>query len=676
MATVQQKPEQQSIDHAGALEVALAAVARRLRLARWIRHVSRGVLAAIAVSLVAVVLDHFDRLPDALSLGVLIPATLIAGLAAGTITTYLRPINPMSVARWTEMRLGLKERLSSALEFERTGSRSGSPEFFLQMQRRDARDYAQRLVAAEAAPIPLGWETKALAPAALLLALALIVPNLPLFLPHSVVVERRIVQKEGQKLARTARIIQKQAEAQNLPATRHAAITLQRLARRMAQGHMDKRQAMVRMAKLTQQMQAQQRQMAQQAGTAELNGGKSLAQAGQQLAAALQSRSPNGENGQGASKSQGATGTGSKAKGTQSGQAGAHGQGAKNARQGFNVPGKLQKGTAKKTPNAPGGQDQSTPEVQRMAQAMQNNDAQTLSEQLRQLAQKTGSGQLSHAQQQQAAKDLQTLAQALQGTGMPQTQQHTQAAAQAMARGDTQTAAQELRKAADAAAREAQEQEDAQGMQGAQESLQDSQDEMASAQSPNEVSGEDGPPCPPGQVCPPCQAGQPCASTNQPGNGPPVSTDGPPSNGGYGAGRGKPQTTYHRGQRPKQRLVQKPGKETGGPRWLDPHYDPAKNPNYKKLYFGTPKTAGPSESGPTRKAHPGAGGGPVQSTVPYYNTVVTARKTAETAMDREDIPPAYKTDVAKYFNALQPQTPPTPSPASAPGAGAASPPQK
>jgi hypothetical protein len=331
--------------------------------------------------------------------------------------------------------------------------------------------------------------------------------------------------------------------------------------------------------------------------------------------------------------------------------------------QGFNVPGKLSPThgqSGQNAPNAPG--NQTTPEVQRAAQAMQNNDAQTLSQQLRQLAQKTDSGQLSPSQQQQAAQDLQKLSQALQGTGMPQTQQHTQAAAQAMARGDTKTAAQELRKAADAAEREAQAQQDAQGMQGAQDSLQNSEDQMADAQDPGDISDQPCPPnevcqpCPPGQACQPCQPGQPCYQGNQPGSGPPLTADGHPGNGGFGGGRGKPDTTYHKGQRPSRRVVQKPGVGKDAPHWLDPHFDPTRNPNYRKLYFGKPKTAGPSLPGSTRKARPGTDDGPVSSNVPYYNTVITARRTAESAMDREDIPPAYKTDVSRYFNSLQPAT--------------------
>ena len=469
--------------------------------------------------------------------------------------------------------------------------------------------------------------------------------------------ERSVVKKEGQKLERTARVIEKQAEAQNLPATKRAAQNMQRLAHRMAAGRMDKRQAMVHMAQLTQQMQNQQKQLAQQAGQSSLGGGKSLAQAGQQLAAALQGQPGSGQNGRGASKAQGANANGSKSTGSKGGANGAARPGGLNGSHGFNVPGQTKPGDkgAQNGQSPAGTQSPPPPEMQHIAQALQRNDAQTLSQQLRQLAQKAQSGQMTPQQQQQAAQDLQKLSNALQGTGMPQTQQHAQAAAQAMARGDKQTAAQEMQKAADAADRESQQQNDQQGMQDAQNSLQDGQGEMAGAQNPGDIS-DDGS----GQG----QQGQSGQGKGKSGQG--QGQTGPPEyggegNGGGGGGRGKPNTTYHKGQKPNHKVHQLPGYGADAPHWLNPNFDPSKNPRYAKLYFGKPKTAGPSQAGPTRKTRPGENDGPVQSTVPYYSQIAGAKRTAENAMDREDIPPAYKKNVSDYFNSLQPQTAPPPA---------------
>ena len=78
-----------------------------------------------------------------------------------------------------------------------------------------------------------------------------------------------------------------------------------------------------------------------------------------------------------------------------------------------------------------------------------------------------------------------------------------------------------------------------------------------------------------------------------------------------------------------------------------------------RLYFGKPENSGPSKTGPMRKvmSNPNAAPGQTASNVPYYNYVAPAQKSAESTMDKEDIPPAYRSDVRKYFNSLNPPAP-------------------
>ena len=133
---------------------ALAAVSARLRLLRWTRHASRGALGGLALSLLAVGLAHFEWLPDQLPLEVLLPALFVLGMGAGTVTALLHPIPLMQAARLAETRLGLKERLSSALEFERSPRAALDSEaaLLLRLQSEDAAAHARRLNAAEAVP--------------------------------------------------------------------------------------------------------------------------------------------------------------------------------------------------------------------------------------------------------------------------------------------------------------------------------------------------------------------------------------------------------------------------------------------------------------------------------------------------------------------------------------------
>jgi len=631
--------EQPTISHA------LAQITSRLRLVRWVRHAARGALVGTGLALLAIVLAHFDWLPDWLPLEAAIPIPIVLGILAGTVTTFLRPISQMDAARLAEARLGLKERLSSALEFERTPG-AGDPEAAVlrRLQLADAATHARTLKVADAVPLRLPWEAKAFAAGLALIALALIVPSLPVFVPPGVRLERQIVQKTGSKLEQTAKVIQKQADLQNLSGTKRAAALMQRLAQRLASGHLDKKQAMVQMSKLTQQMR-QELQKTASANSSAGAGGKSMAQAGQQLAQAMAGgQNASGTNGKQAGSGQKNGGSGSKS-GQKAGQNG--GAGAKNAAgdkfNGFNVP---TSSKSKTSQNSQSSHSPSTPEMQKAAQAMQQNDSQALSQQLRQMADKIQSGKMSPAEQQQAAADVQKLADALKNTPMTETQQHSQAAADALKRGDKQTAASEMRKAAASAEREAQEQADQQGQQNAAQGMEDAESQMAGANSPGDISDDSGQP---GQGQ---GKGQGSGDGSGDGDG-----DGFGNGQGLASGRGKHgHGSGNGGSGGGGMSGGKPG-DTGEGSSPVKHLGKAGdalNPKGVKLYFGKPLNAGPSKTGPTRKvgANPNAAPGGTASQVPYYNYVAPAQKSAESAMDKEDIPPAYRSDVRKYFNSL------------------------
>ena len=633
-----------------AISGALAQIRTRLRLVRWVHHASRGALAGTSVALIAVVLAHFDWLPDWLPLEAAVPLPILLGIAAGTVTAFLRPISQMDAARLAEARLGLKERLSSALEFEHS-PQSADPEAaaLRRLQLADAISHAQSLKSVEAVPLRLPWEAKAFAAGLVLIALVLIVPSLPAFVPPGVKLERQIVQKTGAKLEQTAKLIAKQADMMHLPGTQRTAAQIQRLGQSLAAGHLDKKQAMVQMSKLTQQMR-QQLQKTAQANSSAGAGGKSMAQAGQQLAQAMAGgQNAAGANGKQAGAGQKNGGSGAKS-GQKSGQnAGASAKnGAGDKPSGFNVPTTGKSAAGKTGQNS--SQTSSTPEMQKAAQAMQQNDSQALSQQLRQMADKTESGKMSPSQQQQAAADVQKLSDALKNTPMTETQQHAQAAADALKRGDKAAAASEMRKAAASSEKEAQQQADQQGQQNAAQGVEDAQSQMAGANSPGDISNDNGQPGDGSGK----GKGQGKGGGSGEGNGSGLgdgkglqnshgkegSGKGNGGSGGGGMAGGKPGNNGE-GSSPLKHL----GKAGAG-----------QNPTGVKLYFGKPLNAGPSKTGPTRKvgANPNAVPGSTASQVPYYNYVAPAQKSAESTMDKEDIPPAYRSDVRRYFNALNP----------------------
>jgi len=628
-----------------AIGEALAQVTARLRLARWVRHAARGALAGLAVALVAVICTHFDVLPEWLPLEAVLPGALLLGIAGGTVTTFLRPISLMDAARLAEARLGLKERLSSALEFERTPQAAVAPDgvLLMRLQQEDAAVHARSLKAVEAVPLRWPWEAKAVLGGLAFLALALFLPTLPVLLPPGVLTERAIVHKTGDKLQKTARLIQKQAEGRHLDGTRRAALSMQRLGKRLATGKLDKKQAMVQIASLTKQMKAEQMKKALANGGAGA-ASKSMAQAGSQLAQALSGASASGSSSKAAGAGQKGGG------GNKAGQkpGGSGGQGGKNGASdpfhGFNVPG------ASKNKNAASSTSPSglppTPELRKAAQAMQQNDSQGLSEQLRQMASRAESGKLSPAEQGQAAEDLQKLADALKNTPMPETQKHTQAAADALKRGDKRAAASEMRKAADAAEREARDQADQQAMQNAQDATEGAESEMAGASSAGDIQDDSGQP---GQGQGKGK-GKGKGSGQGDGDGEGDGLDGSDGKHGSGKGNGGSGGGGMAGGKPADT-----GEGSSPLRHLG-KMDPSKMPKNVNLYFGKPLNPGPSKTGPIRKvgSNPNAVPGQTTSRVPYYDYVAPAQKSAESTMDKEDIPPAYRSDVRKYFNALNP----------------------
>ncbi len=632
MAAIRQ-PELPPLGNPLALSAALLPVARRLRLARWLHHATRGALAAVLLSLLCVGLARVNLLSPRFPLELIVPLLLALGVAAGTVTAFWRPIAPADAARLAETRLGLKERLSSAWEFAQSAP-PADPEAALlrRLQQEDAAAHARALSLRDAVPLRLTGEMKALLTTLLVLLLALLLPSLPVFQSSAERTERAIVQKEGDKLTRAARMLEKQAGERNLPEARRAAQDLQQQAQRMAQGRTDKRDALRQMFQLDKSLAARQAQAARAAGQGTA---KTLAQVGQQLA-----RSPGREK----PASVGAAG------------------------------------------------------VQGAAGAMQRGDPSGLSGALRQMAGQAGSGHQTPAQQQKAAQEAQKIADALKGTPLTETQRHAQAAADALKRGDGAKAADELRQAAASADRESRQdaqrqaqqaasQNDAQGVQQARDALKNARQETAQADRPDDVSPDNsGQPGQSGQQAnspsggqgqqpgqssqsgqgsqsgqsagqgKECGAGSPSQSGSKPGAGT-QSQSGAPGNGHGGEGRSRANTPGPGHNAPDSGTGERaskrdPGIASGAPHPLNPQFDPRKSPGYGQISLGT--GSGPGD----RRTVLGGANGPAPlrpvSRVPYQNALPSYRKSAETAVDQEDIPPADRARIRDYFNSLQP----------------------
>lgn len=184
-------------------------------------------------------------------------------------------------------------------------------------------------------------------------------------------------------------------------------------------------------------------------------------------------------------------------------------------------------------------------------------------------------------------------------------------------------------------------------MSNAQQSVEGAENEMAGANSAGDIQDDSGRP------------GQGKGTGQGQGQG--------ASGEGQGDGQGLPNGQGKHGSGKGNGGSGGGGKAGGSPRDTGEGSSPLKhlghvNPNDPKngkLYFGKPENSGPSKTGPMRKvsSNPNASVGQTTSKVPYYDYVAPARKSAESTMDKEDIPPAYRSDVRRYFNSLQPAAP-------------------
>lgn len=247
MATLQTR---ESSEPHGALGEALALVAGRERGQRRARGGVRGLIVALTADLALAALWRADLLPDGPFLLPTLAALAILGTAIGAYVSSRTELSPMQAARLAEGRLPLKERLSSALEF---GPLPGSSAL-LALQHADAEAHARTLDTRGAVPRRIPREVWLVPLLLIALALLLLLPALPFGPSRSQRAEREAVRGAGRLLAQAAHQAAAEAEARHDPAAKREALKTEALGKRMAQGHMDRAQALAAVARREQQI--------------------------------------------------------------------------------------------------------------------------------------------------------------------------------------------------------------------------------------------------------------------------------------------------------------------------------------------------------------------------------------------------------------------------------------
>lgn len=233
----------------------IRAVQRRVGLLR-VEVSTIGALAwASAVALIALVLHKLGWMDSIwVATGFIAAAGLLVGVALGV----LRWPNLLEAAALADRRLGLKERLSSALCFLANGEQNS----FVYALVEDAQDQAHRVRPSRDWPQRLPRSAKWLGMGAVAFIALTFVPRMAVLRSEEEMATRRVLRREGKRLEKLAKELRAKAESKNLKTTKKLAKDLEKLAKELARAKMTKKKALLKMGQLTQEMKEHQKLLA------------------------------------------------------------------------------------------------------------------------------------------------------------------------------------------------------------------------------------------------------------------------------------------------------------------------------------------------------------------------------------------------------------------------------
>jgi hypothetical protein len=262
------------------LQNRLRSAARRVRWLITIQWTVRSLFWTTLVCTIWLLMARFGWTVEP-KFSTLVGLCTAAGLT-GLLFGATRKVSLMDVARLTETRTDLKERLSTAVEIHQLGK--DSP--MAQAQIADAGEHLQGLNLRRVFPFRIAREMIGLVILMITLAVIFFLPTAPLFWSKERKQEMEEVKRQGIALEKIAREQEKRASAQNLSESRRVAQEIKRLAEAMRQGEVNKKETMIQIQRLTREIEERQRRLAS-VNTPER---KSLEQAAQEAKQALQQR--------------------------------------------------------------------------------------------------------------------------------------------------------------------------------------------------------------------------------------------------------------------------------------------------------------------------------------------------------------------------------------------------
>lgn len=240
----------------GLLEQGVRRAARRLALQRAFRAgLAAGtvVLAALAAATVATLVVPLSPV----SIDVTLAAVGVVTALVTGLLMLVRPVEPITAARLLDLRGGLEERASTALEVGESGAVSTLARRLLD----DAASHVEAINLRAVFPWRLprwAWVMPALVLFLLLWPSTLrgiAIPGTP---AHRT---QQAIKREGTRLEQFARSLQSRARSQRVPQTRRVAPQVRDLGVRMQQERLERAEALARIGELSRQIEEARREI-------------------------------------------------------------------------------------------------------------------------------------------------------------------------------------------------------------------------------------------------------------------------------------------------------------------------------------------------------------------------------------------------------------------------------
>jgi hypothetical protein len=577
-----------------ALRSAIIKARRRIAINRTLRLTGRALCFTslpCALAVVAGKLRWIEQPPPAFMAGLMGGAALTA-----LIVSLSRKVSDIDIARLTDQRSNLKERISSALEFQNMGVAADAP--FYQEQFADAEHYAGSIDMKTAFPIKLPWE----APVGLLCALAVfltfLLPTIPLFWSKQHKDEVAAIKKRGIEIEKVARDAEKAADQQKLDETKKVAAEARKLGEEMHKGKIDKKQSLVALSKLTHKIEEAQKRMAEPVAK------KSLADAHKDFQKALDKVNQEKQAEQKKAEEM-----------------------KKLAAQGKQPQRDMQKPDPGQSQKESEAMREAKQAMQQMSDALANQDHQQMKEAMQKLADQMKKGEMSKEELKQLQQEMKSLAQSLKDTNQQKAAEMMQQASEMMQNG--QMSSQSMQQVASM-------------MNQAGKMMGEGQNKSMMMDS--KALGELAQMLKDGRLTKPLGQGN-GQGGSQPGpgfnghGGPSTAMKDPGATTPILVAKGTPLASGGKGKEGSAAEFAKYLASSGSSA-------PKRLPNGK---IAGVRSQNGNEMQMTMTGDPQA----ARSTSPYYQVVQTSKKQAENTLDKENIPASLKKQVKDYFDSIR-----------------------